>query len=104
LRSRLLAVPALKARYLEHVRTIASEWLDWAKLGPIVAQYRALIEKDVEADTRKLSSFAAFQKSVADSAGPLAAARGREGMSLREFADQRRKYLLGHAAVKKEAP
>jgi len=29
LRSRLLAVPALRARYLAHVRTIAEEWLDW---------------------------------------------------------------------------
>ena len=34
LRSRLLAVPALKARYLDHVRTIAEDWLDWNKLKP----------------------------------------------------------------------
>ena len=66
LRSRLLAVPALRARYLDHVRTIAEEWLDWNKLKPVVDQYRSLIEKEVEADTRKLTSFAAFQKAVGD--------------------------------------
>src|SRR5205085_1208787 len=45
LRSRLLAVPALKERYLKYVRTIAEKQLDWKKLGPIVAVYRKLIEK-----------------------------------------------------------
>ena len=86
LRSRLLAVPGLKARYLEHVRTIAEDWLDWNKLGPVVARYRALIEKEVEADTRKLTSLAAFQKAVADDArGPGGSARRGRGpaMSLR---------------------
>ncbi len=77
LRSRLLAVPSLKARYLDHVRAIAEKWLDWNTLGPVVAQYRALIEKDVESDTRKLSSLAAFQKAVADApADPAAADSG----------------------------
>ena len=66
LRSRLLAVPALRARYLAHLRTIATDWLDWQKLGPLVAQYRALLEKEIEADTRKLTTFAAFQKATAD--------------------------------------
>jgi spore coat protein CotH len=93
LRSKLLAVPSLKARYLQHVRTLAEESLDWKKLGPVVAQYRQLIEKAVEADTRKLSSFADFQRATADTA---AAERGQPGRigSLRAFADERRKYLL----------
>jgi hypothetical protein len=66
LRSRVLAVPSLRERYLAHVRTIAEESLDWAKLGPLVAQYRTLIEKEIAADTRKLSSFATFRKVTAD--------------------------------------
>ncbi|MCE9530915.1 MAG: CotH kinase family protein [Planctomycetes bacterium] len=64
LRSRLLSVPSLKAKYLEHVKTIAETSLDWKKLGPVVAQYRKLIEKEIETDTRKLTSFAAFQKAT----------------------------------------
>ncbi len=94
LRSRLLSVPALKTRYLEHVRTIATDWLDWTKLGPIVAERRALIEKEIEADTRKLSSFDAFKKATANDAGALPS-------SLRSFADRRRAYLLDHAEIKK---
>ena len=104
LRSRLLAVPALRARYLAHVRTIAEDSLDWKKLGPVVAQYRALIEKEVEADTRKLTSLAAFQKATADqfveNAGPAEPGRRGGSMSLREFADQRRAYLLGYEETK----
>ncbi len=38
LRLRLLAVPTLRARYLAYVCTIAEEWLDWGKLGAVVAQ------------------------------------------------------------------
>ena len=39
--SRLLAVPSVRARYLGYVRTIAIEWLDWKRLGPIVDSYQA---------------------------------------------------------------
>ena len=108
LRGKLLAVPALKARYLSHVRTIAEKSLDWKTLGPIVARYRELIEKEIEADTRKLSSLAAFQKSVSEidepAPGPGAGrgpGRGRREMSLKAFADGRRRYLLENADVKK---
>lgn len=105
LRSRLLAVPALRVRYLDHVRRIAEEWLDWDKLKPVVDQYRALIEKEVEADTRKLTSFAAFQNAVGDT--PLTGsepARGRSGQNLKTFAEGRRKFLLNYPAIKKAAP
>ena len=106
LRSRLLAVPALKARYLDHVRTLATDWLDWDKLGPVVARYRALIEPEVRADTRKLSSFEAFEKSTGDAAPDAAAEppRGRPSPSLREFAAQRRKFLLESPALKEARP
>ena len=107
LRSRLLAVPGLRARYLDHVRTIAEDSLDWKKHGSIVARYRALIEKEVEADTRKLTSLSAFQKATADQPAENAepAEPGRRGgsMSRREFADQRRTYLLGYKETKTPA-
>jgi hypothetical protein len=119
LRGKLLAVPALKARYLSHVRTIAEKSLDWKTLGPIVADYKALIEKEIEADTRKLSSLSAFQKSVSEADEPepepapgpgpgpglgVGRGRGRREMSLKAFADARRRYLLGNADVKNAAP
>ena len=43
LRSNLLAVPALRARYLGYVHDIAENWLDWKMLEPLVTQYQALI-------------------------------------------------------------
>jgi hypothetical protein len=97
LRSKLLAVPSLRAKYLENVRTIAEKSLDWKNLGPVVAQYRKLIEKEVQIDTRKLDSFEDFQRLTADTAAPNA--RGRE-IPLRAFADERRKFLLAYKEPK----
>ena len=87
-------------RYLKCVRAIAEEELDWKKLGPLVAQYRKLIEKEVEADTRKLYSLDAF-KSATDDKAPAKAPQGQRGeISLRTFVEKRREYLLGHDEVK----
>ncbi|WP_439623774.1 CotH kinase family protein [Gemmata sp.] len=109
LRSKVLAVPALRAKYLENVRTIAADALDWKKLGPVVAGYRTLIEKEVEADTRKLDSFEAFQRLTAENPGPAAQPpagggggfRGPQAMNVRAFAEQRQKYLLNYQPPKK---
>ncbi len=106
LRSRLLAVPALRERYLRYVRDIASTWLDWKTLGPVVAKYRELIDAEVKADTRKLSTYEAFVAAVADAppAEPKGEARAgarRMTASLRVFADKRREFLLNHAEIKK---
>jgi hypothetical protein len=103
LRSKLLAVPALKTRYLQHVRTIADEWLDWNKLEPLVARYEALIDKEIEADTRKLTSYREFKESLGrgDRGEGEAAERGerRGRMTLRQFAEQRRAFLLSHPEI-----
>jgi hypothetical protein len=96
LRSRVLAVPRLRAKYLEYVRTIAEHSLDWKNLGPLVAQYRELIRNEVEADTRKLSSLAAFEAATADGAEAGSVPGRRQRPTLRSFADQRRRYLLGY--------
>jgi hypothetical protein len=114
LRSRLLAIPSLREKYLQHVRTIAEDSLDWKNMGPVVAQYRALISDEIEMDTKKLEPFEAFQRatadnSVTDTAPPREGEQTREGpggrraggMSLRTFADQRRKYLLNHTEIAK---
>jgi spore coat protein CotH len=119
LRSKLLAVPSLKARYLNYVKDIAQNWLDWKKLGPIVQQHRALLEKEVEIDTHKLYTLEAFRKTTADTLPekekePMAGGFGKGpggfggpgggGVALRAFADQRREFLLNHPAIKAKAP
>jgi hypothetical protein len=80
LRSKLLAVPALRARYLAYVREIAERWLDWKVLGPMAQQYNDLIAADVKADTRKIYSTEAFES-------------GLDG-SLKSFVERRRAFLL----------
>jgi hypothetical protein len=83
LRSKLLAVPALRTRYLGYVRAIAQTWLDWSKLGPMARTYQSLIRDEVKLDTRKLYSTEAFESSLEG-----------EGDSLKRFVDERREYLL----------
>jgi len=81
LRSRLLAVPALRARYLTYVRDIATKWLDWDRLGPLATKYQALISADVQADTRKLDTFEGFETGL---------------QTLKTFVARRRAYLLAY--------
>jgi hypothetical protein len=98
--SKMLAVPALRARYLGYVRDIAEKWLDWSRLGPIATQYQALIADEVKADTRKLDSFEAFQQGLAGEAAQAGTSRGPGAeVSIKGFADQRRAYLLKYREV-----
>jgi len=83
LRSKLLAVPALRTRYLGYVREIADKWLDWRTLEPLVRQYQSVIAADIKADTRKLYTTEQFTAAVD---------RGDE--SLKSFVDRRRAFLL----------
>lgn len=84
--SKLLAVPAFRARYLALVREIAERQLDWSVLGPKAERYHQLIAGAVAADTRKLESTEAFETSLVQDEG--------RAMGLKNFADQRRAYLL----------
>lgn len=91
LRSRLLAVPSLRARYLGYVREIADQWLDWNTLNPLVTQWQSLIAEDVALDTRKLFSTEAFATGT----------RGTDE-SLQSFVEKRREYLLRTVSGKPE--
>lgn len=81
LRSKLLAVPALRAKYLQYTREIATKWLDWNTLGPLVTRYQSMIAADVKVDTHKLDSTEAFDAGAQD---------------LKKFAEQRRALLLAY--------
>jgi hypothetical protein len=77
LRSKLLAVPTLRARYLALVREIADRWLDWNRIAPLVVEYQALIEAEVRLDGRKLYGYDRFDPA-----------------RLQAFFEQRRAFLL----------
>ena len=83
LRSKLLAVPAFRERYLGFVRQLAGE-MTWDKMGPLVAQYHAVIAPFVARDTRKPLSTDAFERDT--SPEPTG--------TLRQFFEKRSKFLL----------
>jgi hypothetical protein len=102
LRSKLLQVPSLRARYLTYVRDIAEQWLDWNTLGPVVARHRALIDAEIKTDTKKLSSYDAFLQATSPDAAPAEQPGGRRpgrNLSLKQFAEQRRAYLLSYPEI-----
>ena len=91
LRSGLLGVPRLRDQYLDHIRTIARDQLAWESLGPVIEQCRELIHDAVREDTRKLASTEAFE--AATSSTPTAG-EGDRPVSLRDFLERRRAFLL----------
>jgi spore coat protein CotH len=103
LRSKLLAVPKYQERYLELMKQINREVLDWDKLKERVDQHVRLIDPLVKADTRKLSSYEDFRKAVntetmanpseSEDTPKAAPGPGRMEMSLQEFARQRHAFL-----------
>jgi len=72
-----------------HLRTIATEYLDWNYLGPKVADAKNLIGKEVKADKRKLMTNNDFAKATA------------EDGSIYEFCKARAEYLLNHPQIKR---
>jgi hypothetical protein len=95
LRHKLLAVPALRDRYLTYVADIAEKWLDWNRLGPMVEGYRALIAEDVARDTRKHDTSEAFLLGIF---GPTDGSPASPG-TIKGFAEQRRAALLSHPEI-----
>ncbi|RYG36015.1 spore coat protein CotH [bacterium] len=102
--SKLLAVPQYKAAYLRYVGEIATKWLDWKRVQPIVAGYDSLIGAEVKIDTRKLESYDAYLAGTGLTAIAATPVEGRgpggRAPSLKAFVEERRKYLLGLPAVK----
>ena len=97
---RLLAVPAWRARYLAHVRTLVEEWLDWKVLESTCRKHRKLLEGAIRYDRKKLYTFKDFQKSLDEDVSE----GFRRTPSLKRFVEERRKYLLAHPTMKAPCP
>lgn len=102
--NRLVAVPKLRARYLELCREIAAKWLDWSKLEPLVRKYQALIVDDVRKDTRKLDSTENFTKALTEETqgegfGPFG---NLKTMGLKQFVEERRAYVIAYKEPEKK--
>jgi len=100
--SKLLAVPEYRTRYLQNIRDIAEQSLNWKQLQPLVSQYAALINSEVAADTRKLTTYEAFRAGLGFNSTATGQVSGEHGLlDLKSFVTQRRGYLLEHAEIKK---
>jgi len=90
LRSKLLAVPALKKKYLANLKSIATNDLRADTFGALVAEFSDVIADEVKKDTRKMMTNSAFK---------AATKKGSKG-ALNKFAAERSKYLLAHPLIK----
>jgi hypothetical protein len=115
LRSKLLAVPQYRQQYLENLRSIAYYGMEPQAMEKIVTEYKDLMEAEVKRDTKKNSTFEAFQRAVAvyhneptgNDPEPLRNADDRSNAtervpqvtSLLEFFAKRRQFLLTHPAI-----
>jgi len=93
--SKLLAVPALREKYLGYVRDIAEKWLDWNKLQTIIASNQALIAEEVKNDPHKLYSVEAFTNGVSTDTEEQGFRGPQRSISLKNFVEKRRAFLLG---------
>ncbi len=89
---KLLAVPALRERYLVAIYEIAEKWLHWTVLGPLAQEYQGLIAAEVKQETHRPASYAQFVQQLDQDAA--LAGSGDEVQSLKTFITTRHAYLL----------
>ena len=98
--SKLLKNPAVRARYVAHVRTIHHQWIDWEKVEPLIEGYRKLIGDEVKKDTRKLTAFKAYQDGIG-----MGKESGRNvSPGLKAFFEGRKSYLDKIPELKRPFP
>jgi len=85
LSSKMMAVPEWRAKYLDHCRELRDTWVDWNKIGPIVAKWRKMIEPIVAKDDKGLYGYDAFKAALGEGAGRTP--------GLEKFFKERRKFL-----------
>ncbi len=87
--NKILAVPAWRQRYLAHLRTLIQDELDPTACAAMLDQYKTMIDALVQADPKKIYTYAEFANEV---------------NVLKNFITTRRNYLLSNAEVKQVAP
>ncbi|HIE71126.1 MAG TPA: hypothetical protein EYP98_13655 [Planctomycetes bacterium] len=93
LSSKMLAVPAWRAKYLDHCRELRDTWVNWQKVGPILAGWRKMIEPIVAKDDKGLYGYDAFKDALGEGSGRTP--------GLAKFFKERREFLDEVASLKK---
>lgn len=63
---RMLAVPAIRQRYLAHVRVILNEYFNPEFIYPVIDRYTKMIDPLVQADPRKFYTYEQFLEATAE--------------------------------------
>lgn len=87
--NRLLAAPHARQRYLAHLRTLIADEMNSTQFNALIDQYDKLISAEVQADPKKMTTFAQY---------------GTEKQTLKNFVQNHRNTLLNHAEVKVVPP
>lgn len=89
LMNKLIAVPAVRQRYLAHMRTMFNDCFDVNKSSAIIDKYKNLIDSVVSADPIKLSNYTQFGTGIT---------------ALKKFITDRRTYLLANSDFNQVGP
>lgn len=93
--SHVLSIPELRQRYMAHYRTVLP-LLDWTYFEPIFTAHRELIDAAVQADPKKLYTYAQFQQNFTTTiVSPLPGLAGGPIVGLQQFVDSRSSFLAG---------
>jgi hypothetical protein len=98
--AKLLAVPALRARYFVYLHDLAEDWLTWERLGARAQADHQLIAPFVKQETRRTT---AYERFVQDFDQEGANEQSDNEPSLKKFLATRRAYLLDDMTVQAHA-
>jgi hypothetical protein len=102
--SHVLAVAELRQRYMAHYRAALAE-MSWAKLEPVFSAHRALIDAAVQADPKKLYTYAQFQSNFASTVTlPGGPPFGGSLIGIQQFVNQRVNFLAGNTELQTAGP
>lgn len=87
--NKLLAVPSIRQRYLAHLRTILQDEMNPTEFNALIDQYDALISAEVQADPKKMSTYAQY---------------GSEKQVLKNFVQNHRNTLQSNLEVNVTGP
>ncbi|MBI4469459.1 MAG: CotH kinase family protein [Acidobacteria bacterium] len=102
--SHVLAVPELRQRYLAHYRKALAD-LNWAYIEPLFTAQRNLIDAAVQADPKKLYSYASFQQNFTSTVNLSGGGPGGGSViGLQQFITQRASLLNASAELVASGP
>lgn len=102
--SHLLDDPGLRQRFMAHYRTAAAD-VNWAFFEPLFNAQRTLIEAHVQADPKKIYSFANFQNNFSSTVNlGVSGLAGGTIIGLQQFVTQRQSFLSGIAELNAQGP